>query len=84
MSDLPPWINQAACLEADPWDFFATPHQDSQAERRAKDICAECPARLKCLTWQMDYEAGTGRRQRHGIFGGLNPSERARLAKGAA
>lgn len=84
MIEFPPWIDSAACKDADSRDFFANPRYDLAAEARAKMVCAECPARLLCLTWQMEHETGLGPRARYGIFGGLTGEERHQLAKGAA
>lgn len=86
-----PPFNDTPCGEADPEDFhpegpgLAVQH----AEARAKMICngvpddniPACPVREACLAWQMAWEAGTGVSSRHGVFGGLNPAERSKLAK---
>ncbi|MET8546727.1 WhiB family transcriptional regulator, partial [Kitasatospora sp. NPDC004799] len=48
------------------------------AERRAKMICAGCPVRTMCLANALE------RREPHGIFGGLNESERNSLLRRAA
>ncbi len=48
---------------------------------RARLVCAECPARAECLVLAMTAEAGTPETLRWGIFGGLGPGERARLAR---
>jgi WhiB family redox-sensing transcriptional regulator len=36
-------------------------------------ICRRCPARLPCLAWALDTE------QRHGVWGGTTPTDRAFL-----
>jgi WhiB family redox-sensing transcriptional regulator len=42
-------------------------------EARAKRICAECPVRSECLDYALSI------REPHGIWGGLNESERSTL-----
>jgi WhiB family redox-sensing transcriptional regulator len=80
---VPEWMNAAVCAGADPNDF----HPEGAglalkyAERRAKMVCAECPVRTRCLDWQMQFEGQVGASSRQGVYGGLNGSERARLAK---
>lgn len=66
-----------ACREHDPELWFPN-HVGNQAEsweqeRQAKAICARCPLRAACL------EAALECKERHGIWGGLNPDERVRL-----
>jgi WhiB family redox-sensing transcriptional regulator len=46
----------------------------------AKAICQHCPARERCLDWALEAN------ERHGVWGGTTPLERARMrrdAKGA-
>ncbi|MCU7822196.1 WhiB family transcriptional regulator [Kitasatospora sp. DSM 101779] len=68
----------AACTTADPDLFFPDHDTDPDgaafAERRTKDICAACSVRAACL------DTAIARKERHGIFGGLNPAQRARHA----
>jgi WhiB family redox-sensing transcriptional regulator len=42
-------------------------------EARAKAICQECPVRQECLHYALDVG------EPHGIWGGLNESERRGL-----
>lgn len=42
-------------------------------EPLAKATCEQCPVRVQCLV--------EGRDEQFGIFGGLNPQERARIAR---
>lgn len=51
-----------------------------QPVRDALNLCALCPVRTDCLNTAMAAESGDGT-QRHGIWGGLLPHERAELAK---
>ncbi len=62
-------LSGAACTTADPDLFFPEPG-DEWSERRAKAICAACPVRVACLAGAL------GRREPHGIFGGLTAEER--------
>jgi WhiB family redox-sensing transcriptional regulator len=79
-----PWHTQAACVEADPTDFDLDSPGANIAEVNAKAVCAECPVSTLCLeeAMRMEHEAPTS--LRFGVFGGLNPKERSKLAKGAA
>lgn len=63
------WMDQAACLNADPELFFS---DDPQAVAAAKDICFGCPARGLCRpladvdprwvgTWAGEHRATGGR-----------------------
>ncbi|MGH9189850.1 MAG: WhiB family transcriptional regulator [Acidimicrobiales bacterium] len=72
------WQNQAACKGPQAAVFFPpsrTERKDDRdaRERRAKSICASCPVRVACL----DYAVRI--REPHGIWGGLNESERRQL-----
>lgn len=40
----------------------------------AKQVCADCPITADCLEWAL------ARRQAHGVWGGLDATERRRLA----
>lgn len=48
--------------------------------KHAKSICAACPVRELCLRAAMAAEAGRGKNNRYGIFGGLTPGQRHTLA----
>jgi len=50
--------------------------------REALALCSECPVKTDCLNTAMTTENG-GTEQRHGIWGGLLPHERAELASKA-
>lgn len=62
----------AACQGLDP-DLFFPDEGDAFATRRAKNTCATCPVRDMCLALALE------RNEKHGIFGGLGPLERALL-----
>lgn len=44
--------------------------------KRAKTICAGCPVQADCLVAGMSED--------YGIWGGLSPKQRKRIAKGTA
>jgi hypothetical protein len=87
---LPAWIDDSLCSKVgSPEDWF--PHAQAPAEAYAEPIavCNRCPVRLQCLQWALDLELREdgdplGYRSRFGIFGGLRPAERHRLARGAS
>jgi WhiB family transcriptional regulator, redox-sensing transcriptional regulator len=66
------WTEQALCTKADPEVFFP-PKGD--AGKQAKQICAQCPVGTECL----DYAIAAD--EKHGIWGGLNRTERQRAGK---
>lgn len=72
------WQRRAACRGPEAVLFFAPTMPEPRPERedretRAKAICHECPVQLQCL----DYAVGI--REPHGIWGGLNETERRML-----
>lgn len=73
MSD---WTRLSACkdLEGMEKEIFFPPSGDQGAE--AKQICSTCPVVAECL----DFALRT--REDHGIWGGLNATERRRLKQG--
>ena len=72
------WRIRAACrgpetaLFVPPANAERRDERDAR-ERRAKSICRECPVRTQCL----DHALHVG--EMHGIWGGLNESERRGL-----
>ncbi|MGC1512913.1 MAG: WhiB family transcriptional regulator [Acidimicrobiales bacterium] len=73
------WQLKAACRGPQAVAFFPPQHFERKAdkrerERHAKAICASCPVQDACLQYAM--EVG----EAHGIWGGLNESERIALA----
>ena len=69
------WQRNAACRGPESVLFFAPtvpePRPDRDArEARAKAICADCPVTPECLQYALRI------REPHGIWGGLNESER--------
>lgn len=71
------WRDKAACRDEDPELFFPLGSTGPAAEqiRRAKQVCAGCPARLQCLDWAVV----TG--QHDGVWGGLSEDERRGLRR---
>lgn len=68
-----PWRSLAACRDQ-PTDDFFTPREtlDGRDEyARARACCHHCPVAARCLA-----QALTGR-ERFGVWGGLDPTERA-------
>jgi WhiB family redox-sensing transcriptional regulator len=72
------WQAKAACRGPQAAVFFPPPQFERKAdrlerERRAKAICAQCPAQVECLEYALEI------REPHGIWGGLNEAERRAL-----
>jgi WhiB family redox-sensing transcriptional regulator len=72
------WRDRAACKGPETALFFpptSTERRDEREarERRAKSICRVCPVQRECL----EYALRIG--EMHGIWGGLNESERRGL-----
>lgn len=53
-------------------------HPSLETSRAACDTCDGCPQRIPCLDLAMRTEHGFPRSGRAGIYGGMNPSDRAR------
>jgi WhiB family redox-sensing transcriptional regulator len=70
------WLDQAACRDRDPEQFFPEPGEQAKAAE-AKAICASCQVRDHCL--DLAVKAAGGVDQDHGVFGGTLPVERSRL-----
>ena len=76
------WQRQAACRGPESALFYppATPELRTEREareRRAKAICTSCPVQSPCLEFALEI------REPHGIWGGLNESERRALIERA-
>ncbi|MGI8664402.1 MAG: WhiB family transcriptional regulator [Acidimicrobiales bacterium] len=72
------WQLKAACRGPQAAVFFPPSHferKDEKLERehRAKAICGTCPARKPCLDFAIEI------REPHGIWGGLNETERKQV-----
>lgn len=66
-----PWARQAACAGGEPDTWF--PHQGGDLGP-AKRVCASCPVRRECLEYALAWNI------RHGVWGGLSPSQRRPMA----
>jgi WhiB family redox-sensing transcriptional regulator len=72
------WQDQALCRGANADLFFAPHHLERKEEREAREaqakaVCARCPVRRQCLEFALSV------REPHGIWGGLNETERRSL-----
>lgn len=76
----PEWTIEAICAQVDLDLFFP---EKGGSTRDAKEICAACPVRLKCLDYALEQEAhlAGSRGSIHGIWGGLSPQERMKLIR---
>lgn len=69
------WQHRGACRGPHATVFFPPPqferkHERAEREMRAKQICESCAVISDCLNYALDI------REPHGIWGGLNESER--------
>ncbi|WP_316044735.1 WhiB family transcriptional regulator [Acidiferrimicrobium sp. IK] len=69
------WQAKASCRGPQAAVFFPPAHFERKDDReareaRAKSICAACPVRRPCLDYALRI------REPHGIWGGLNETER--------
>jgi WhiB family redox-sensing transcriptional regulator len=77
---VPGWQRLAACRGEDSSYYFAPSYFEKRREKLAREavakrICAACPVEQVCL----DYALGT--RETHGVWGGLNETERRAILK---
>jgi WhiB family transcriptional regulator, redox-sensing transcriptional regulator len=74
------WQQDAACKDTpNPDVFFPGKGEDAEA---AKRVCAGCPVMGECLEFALATMRAADRD--HGVYGGLTPTERARLRGGPA
>lgn len=76
------WQGSGSCRNGSGIDFYPPmhierKHERAARERRAKQVCAACPVRARCL----DHAIAT--EERYGIWGGLNQDERRSLLRTA-
>lgn len=70
------WRKQAACLNMPLEVFF----KNGGKQDKAKAICISCSVKKECLELALLTEKHqASRSSRHGIYGGLNAVERAKL-----
>lgn len=78
------WFDRAECkgvAKIDPTIFFPDVERGANGAHvwdTAREYCGRCAVRRECLEFQMPFEEATGRRD--GMWGGLTPKERERLA----
>jgi WhiB family transcriptional regulator, redox-sensing transcriptional regulator len=79
-----PWMNDAVCVKYPdlhyPPGSTHTSHETFTKTHKpqiedAKEMCHHCPVQPQCLTHALTHN------ERHGIWGGTTPSERAKLRK---
>jgi WhiB family transcriptional regulator, redox-sensing transcriptional regulator len=77
MSRSSSWRAVAACRTVGSSLFFAADGERdverAVRERLAKAVCAACRVELRCRAYALDHH------ERHGIWGGLTETERARV-----
>ena len=76
------WREEANCRSVGLDLFFPDDEGDNPATRnQVAVVCGSCVVREECLEAAMRYEGTVGRDFRHGIWGGLTPVKRVRLAQ---
>jgi hypothetical protein len=83
------WSEEAACttsgLRSAAWTEKGSGYWGaSPAHQQAIRVCKACPVAMECLRDQLEFERRVARSGRDGIFGGLTPEQRERLAQGVA
>lgn len=75
--DLWTWTPAARCAGRGTDDFFPEGPADhvARSEATAKALCRQCPVREECLATALALD------ERHGVWGGLTPAERAALRR---
>lgn len=74
-------LEGANCAGFDVEEFFPSEH-DRAGTNAARAICKGCPALVDCLEFVMGAEKRG--QQRHGVYAGLSPRQRADLARARA
>ena len=74
------WQGHAACRGEDAAYYFAPSYFEKRGEKLAREavakrICAACPVRRPCLDYALETREG------HGVWGGLNETERRAILK---
>lgn len=81
---LPAWLDDAIC--GGMFDVMVPPENLSPAGaaaayKRARAVCADCPAKAQCLQAALDEEGTIDKAGRAGIRGGLTPDERMKISR---
>lgn len=78
----------APCMQTDPELSFPAGegkrgNGKDKREAQAKEICKACPLSIQqeCLELAMKTEGTASASMRHGVYGGLDPDQRAALAR---
>lgn len=74
------WWSFASCKDANPEEWHPTTSRLSKSNRAAVAICMDCPVRLECLDFALDYRS-VGGLHHTGIWGGTTDVERDELRK---
>jgi WhiB family redox-sensing transcriptional regulator len=71
------WRNEAVCKDTDPELFFpvGTTGQALLQIDRAKEVCCECPVKVRCLDFAIETN------QDSGIWGGTSEEERRQIRR---
>lgn len=72
------WMSRAACLGADPEEFFDLQGSNEVSARVIRRYCEDCPVRPECLEFALGSEDWPGGYV-FGIFGGMTGNERRRI-----
>ena len=72
------WQEQALCAQGDASLWFP-PRSGAREAAAAVTVCCRCPVVDECLTYAMECEDLD--RFHYGIWGGLTPRQRERLAR---
>ena len=72
------WTEGAACVGVE--DFYS--YNDTEQQDLIALYCRGCPVRLECLDTALLLEHRTSIMFRHGVWGGLTPSERWHFENG--
>lgn len=77
------WRDDARCRTVGPEIMFPTAQGDEGRRqiKAAKEICQYCTVQPQCLAYALGREGDSEAIARAGIWGGLNPRERARLTR---
>jgi WhiB family redox-sensing transcriptional regulator len=73
------WQHRAACRGPNQAIFFPPAQFERRSEKRlrekrAKEICSECPVQIDCRNYALEI------REQYGIWGGMTENERRLLA----
>ena len=74
MTAYPPLTGDEPCRQQPPDVFFPDPGGDSREFTRIAHLCDGCDVLLPCLAWAVEHE-------RHGIWAGTTPQQRAHLRR---